>query len=495
MDPKVTNRWVDVNLEGLSKLMVDRHPSFAVLELLQNSLDADGVKTVTIALLSDPARPHLATLVVQDDSPDGFHDLTHAYTLFAESEKKADPTKRGRFNLGEKLVLAICEDAIVTSTTGCVEFKADGTREETEARRETGSAFVAVIRMTKREVDETLAILDSVIIPDNVAVMVNGDVLRHRKPVLSFDVVLPTMRETPDGFRKTDRKTTVSVYEPLPGEKARIFELGIPVVETGDRYDVDIAQKVPLNMDRDNVTPGFLRTVRAFVLNETAARLTADEATATWATDALSARETTPETAATIVDARFGENAVRYDPSDPEANKIAASKGYTVVHGGSFTGAQWGKINEAGKLPRAGAVTPSPTAILGDPNGTGPSTLVSEDKWTPGMRQMVAYTKALAAELLGFEPDVEVRRLDIGQNVAAYWSNRAMGFNLTRLGHRWFNEPDQAKVDALLLHEFGHHFSGDHFDRHFIDAVADLGAAMRHVRIGLCDFAPSEATV
>jgi 3-(3-hydroxy-phenyl)propionate hydroxylase len=31
-------------------------------------------------------------------------DLTHAFTLFAESAKKGDAEKRGRFNLGEKLV-------------------------------------------------------------------------------------------------------------------------------------------------------------------------------------------------------------------------------------------------------------------------------------------------------------------------------------------------------------------------------------------------------
>jgi hypothetical protein len=31
--------------------------------------------------------------------------------------------------------------------------------------------------------------------------------------------------------------------------------MGIPVVETGDRWHVDVAQKVPLNFDRDNLPP------------------------------------------------------------------------------------------------------------------------------------------------------------------------------------------------------------------------------------------------
>ena len=50
--------------------------------------------------------------------------------------------------------------------------------------------------------------------------------------------------------------------------------MGIPVVETGDRYHVDVQQKVPLNMDRDNVTPAYLRAIRVAVLNATHGRIT-----------------------------------------------------------------------------------------------------------------------------------------------------------------------------------------------------------------------------
>lgn len=59
-----------------------------------------------------------ALLEVTDDSPEGFADLTHAYTLFAESAKKGDPLKRGPFNLGEKLVLAISDTVQIATTTG-----------------------------------------------------------------------------------------------------------------------------------------------------------------------------------------------------------------------------------------------------------------------------------------------------------------------------------------------------------------------------------------
>jgi hypothetical protein len=62
------------------------------------------------------------------------------------------------------------------------------------------------------------------------------------------------------------RETNVEVYEPEQGETAMLYELGVPVVETGDRNDVNILQKVPLNVNRDNVPPAYLRTVRTLLL-------------------------------------------------------------------------------------------------------------------------------------------------------------------------------------------------------------------------------------
>src|SRR5207302_4670773 len=79
------------------------------------------------------------------------------------------------------------------------------------------------------------------------------------------------------------RKTPVSIYEALPGEVPYLYEMGLPVVETGDKWHVNIAQKVPLNRDRDNVQPAFLHAVRVAVLNAAFDLLTTDEeATAGW---------------------------------------------------------------------------------------------------------------------------------------------------------------------------------------------------------------------
>ncbi len=110
--------WFAVDRKGLAQILERRGKAFAVLELLSNAWDQN-VTTVDVTL-EPTAKRATYQLVVTDDDPDGFADLTHAFTLFAPSIKKGDAEKRGRFNLGEKLVLALCDEATIASTTGTV---------------------------------------------------------------------------------------------------------------------------------------------------------------------------------------------------------------------------------------------------------------------------------------------------------------------------------------------------------------------------------------
>jgi len=116
------NNWFEVDKEGLARLLERRGKHFAVLELLQNAWDQN-VTQVSVRLEPIDGRPR-AWLQVEDDDPEGFKDLSHVFTLFADSNKKADPGKRGRFNLGEKLVLAICDQATISTTKGTIHFEA-----------------------------------------------------------------------------------------------------------------------------------------------------------------------------------------------------------------------------------------------------------------------------------------------------------------------------------------------------------------------------------
>jgi len=472
MSQPTNNEWFVVDKEGLAQTLARRGAWYAAYELYQNGADADGVSRIEVEIAPTERRGR-AQLVVRDDAPDGFSDLTHAYRLFAPSGKKGDAEKRGRFNLGEKLVLAICDEAAVRSTTGGYLFDAAGRTKIRNGQTERGSVFSGIVRMTRQEVEETERRMHRILPPDGLTLTVNGREVEHRTPIHSFTVTLPTELADDEGrLRPTERRTTIRVYEPVGDDEPGIYEMGIPVVAIEDRYIVDVGQKVPLNMDRDNVTPSYLRKVRTAVLNEMAARLTAEEATGTWVKEALVHAEAA--VVETVVAKLYGPDAVRYDLSDPEANKLAAAAGRTVIPPGAFDRATWARVRETGTFLPAGQVTPSAKVTLAD-DGKPP---IPEADWTAGQRRIVAYSQAVAKALMGCEISVRIDSL-FGATWAAAYGPGHLRFNLARLGHRFFDQPDEEKVDALLIHEFGHHYSGDHLSDGYFDALCTLGARMK----------------
>ncbi len=95
---------------------------------------------------------------------------------------------------------------------------------------------------------------------------------------------------------------------------------------------------------------------------------------------------------------RFGPKRVAYDPSDPEANAIAVTKGYTVVHGAQLSGAEWAAAKRVDAIQPAGQVTPSPKPF--SPEGRPLKTIDPAD-WTPDMRRVVAYARVVAQKIMG----------------------------------------------------------------------------------------------
>ncbi len=135
------DQWFSVDKAGLGRQAEEHSKGRLIGEIVQNGLDEDGVTKIDITLALVAGRP-IADLTVEDDSPEGFRDLTHAYTLFAQSYKRDNPEKRGQFNLGEKMVLAVCEAASISTTKGSVVFDPqEGRIEKPRQKRERGSVF------------------------------------------------------------------------------------------------------------------------------------------------------------------------------------------------------------------------------------------------------------------------------------------------------------------------------------------------------------------
>ena len=471
------SNWFDVDKAGLAKLVASKPRAFIVYELLQNAWDQ---KVTCVDVTLEPvAGTRNAQIIVPDDDPDGFADLRDAYTLFAESRKKGNAEQRGRFNLVEKLVLALAKAAYIETTTGSVRFDEQG-RHASRQRRDAGSLFRATIPMTKADLEEIDQAVKRLIPPADVATTFNGRILEPRFPVAFFNEVLPTVVADEEGvLRKTSRKTLVRVYEPAEGETAMLYEMGVPVVETGDRFHVDVQQKVPLNMDRDNVTPAYLRTIRVAVLNALHDRLDAGNSGDVWVREACSDERVSTEAVKTALTLRFGENAVRYDPSDPEANKRSVAEGRPVVYGGNLTSAEWSNANRAGVLPAAGVVTPSPKPY--SPDGD-PLDVVPENEWTTGMQQIVNYAILIGQELLGCPVHVVIAREADWPYRATYGKGRLV-FNLSRCGRAFFENGIADDVNRLLIHEFAHHYEGDHLSECYHKALADVGARLARLAL------------
>jgi hypothetical protein len=464
--------WFDVDKDGLAQIVGRRGLEFVLFELLQNSWDT-ATSRVDVTLTPVEGRA-LVDVSIVDDDPDGFRDLAHAYTLFAASDKKTDPTKRGRFNLGEKLVLSICETATVTSTKGSVSFDGEG-RHAGRRRRETGTEFRARMRMTRAELHDVLAATHKLLPP--VPTYVNDCIVETRVPLRTFEVALPTEIAADDGYlRRSSRKATVRVYARVEGQPSRLYEMGIPVVDLDDPWDVEIMQKIPLNAERDNVTPAYLREVRVAVVNEMQTFLKPEDATSPAVQEALADKRISNDAVEKIVAHRYGDKRVVFDPHDREANQKSVAEGYAVIPGGAFSKGAWENIKRAGAARPAGHVFPSPDPYSKDPDAP-PAERVPEDEWTSGMRNVASYSTELAKRVLGLDLDVRFEKRRGAIDLANYGKGGSLCFNVGNLPARWFDSGPSRAVNDLLIHELAHEF-GDHLTAEFDHGLSRIGAAM-----------------
>src|SRR3990167_1912101 len=160
----------EVDIPGLRQIVERRGVERVILELVSNALDEPGVTTIRVTL--DSVARNRVKVIVEDDAPEGFVNLRDAWTLFGNTRKRGNAEVRGRFNLGEKLVIAACESASITTTTGCVAF-ANGERTRPRRTTEKGSVFEGTVRMTRDEATAAEKLMKSVLVPPGIILLVN----------------------------------------------------------------------------------------------------------------------------------------------------------------------------------------------------------------------------------------------------------------------------------------------------------------------------------
>ncbi len=465
--------WFSVDRAGLRKLVEGRGMASVLFELYQNSSD-EASEEIDIRFEKNGDGKY--QIIVRDDNPDGFKDLSHAYTLFAESSKKGNPEQAGRFNLGEKLVLALCSSARISSTKGTVIFSDALGRSSQRTQTAQGSVFTGELRRcTIAQHSEAIQKFRSVIPKPGTLVFLNGEEIPQRLPIKTIRETLTTEISDGEGvLRPTRRQTDVNVYEVREGEIPTLYELGIPVVEIDCQWHVSVEQKVPLNMQRDNVNPAYLRDVRVTVLNAMHDQLEQDEAASAWVRDAIEDEKIAPEAVKSFMDKAFGEKRVAYDPSDPEANNRAVAAGYVVVHGRNLSGAAWENVRAVNAILPAGQVTPSPKPY--GPDGT-PLVLLPDSKLTSEMKLVREYAQFLAQRLMGVSLKVDFTNDSKWFALATYGKACPLRLNIGRLGKAWFNTIGE-QTDDLFLHEFAHEYELNHLSSNYYDSITKLAAKL-----------------
>jgi hypothetical protein len=455
-------------------------------ELTSNSFDEDiTFCDVRVELLGG----RTYRVRVEDDSPQGFRNLEESYTLFAPSYKAGQPEKRGRFNLGEKIAIVLCSEARIESTTGTVIFSENRTSRSGK-RRERGTVFEGKLVSTTQEVQAALTALRAVIPPQNVRFTINGESIQARQPVATFECVLPTVSEDDEGrLFPTKRKASVSCYEVLAGEVAWLYEMGIPVVKPGNQDDdepfhVNIQQKVPLNMDRDNVTPAYLKLLRREVLNHTAHLIPDAKMNCTGVINGIAGAE--PGVVNAVLDKLVGVNRFIQDPSDVEAENRLKGQGSVQMPGRMFPKDVWATIREVGAAQPAGVISPSPKPYSSDPNAPIAKSW-PEEKVTAAMQRYRGFVELVARRVLHVRID-DWKWVDSTNNFSmccgpiANPTGASISYhvNVPALGVSWF-EPCPMSCPAMVdltIHELGHYDGAAHLTDHYYDNLTKIGGEL-----------------
>ena len=144
-----------VSAEGLRQLNAARPPWALVKELVQNGWD-EAPRATRCDVAVSPRGDGTTVVTVEDDGS-GFANVSDAWTLMADTPKRGDPTKRGRFNLGGKEIIAVALSARIETAGTTVHFPAEGGRRTEPNGRTRGTRVAVTMPWSAEQADESCA--------------------------------------------------------------------------------------------------------------------------------------------------------------------------------------------------------------------------------------------------------------------------------------------------------------------------------------------------
>ncbi len=435
--------WFKVDIHGLAVQMQELGTARLSAELLSNSFDEDSAHNVTVDIQKHGNIIHIK---VNDDG-NGFLDKKEIYTLFADSRRRTDPTKRGRFNFGTKQFLSICEDAYIKTGNIQVIFKGAKKVEKRLSKKFIGVEVFGRIRESIQSKDDILSFLDRIAVPTDKTLTING-VKKEPTPIVkSFKAKLktPVANGKYQRLRELQRETDCYLYTPQ-GNVSFLYEKGIPITQLDDniRWDIDVQQKVPQVTERNVVKASYLKSVYTAIAENCQDLITVSDAGETWISDAL--ENTSAETSKELLTKRFGTDKIAIASStDYHANERAEANGWHLIRSGELNSDITSNLKEDGNLVYAGkefATTAWEFAI--------------PVKETTEMQFFAKVCKAVAKDTIHKDIDVLFVTTKETQELASYGQN-TMNWNVRNMGGKnVFTQPYNASILGILVHELSH---------------------------------------
>jgi hypothetical protein len=496
----VASSWLEIDQLGYRRTLERKGKAWMVFELVQNAWDT---KATRVDVTLTKPKNGMSTLKCVDNDPDGYRCLDEAHTMFGSSSKKADPTLRGRFNAGEKQVVVMCDKASVTSTTGQVLFLANGKRKESsEVTTEVGTVFEGRFELNDEEFAEVSEKVLLLFPP--ITTTFNGVEIRQRNPLRTAEETLWTEQANERGvLTPRKRKTDVNIYGPQPGETVHLYERGIPVVEIEGMFHVSVEQKVPLNMDRDNVTPHYLKNIYTVVLNAMHDFVKGEEASQPWVISAVSNTDrVSAEATKAYVREAFGEKTALKDYNDPGSIKETESRGFNNVPPSALPPGVRKTLTKHLAMEKTSDICPT------DVTTKIPEHILTRAEYDDDQRQYATLVETISPLLIGHDvrlqffrdEDVELRGCfltDVAANTVKGRRNFKPGSFLFEVNLAYHDSSDWADNYRLLIHELAHHHpncqNNDHLQSAFYETVNRIGAKLAQLALKQPELFPEAA--
>ena len=100
---------------------------------------------------------------------------------------------------------------------------------------------------------------------------------------------------------------------------------------------------------------------------------------------------------------------------------------------------------------------------------------IPEDQWTDGMRAIAGFARQVGEKALPRRIVVRFCATAYHLGGASYGSGELV-FNKLRLGSDGFEHGTTENVVRLLIHKFGHEYSGGHLSGEYHEALCRIGA-------------------